>query len=246
MGGIYRWVGAHRAQVGAIVFWLVLFVVARQYMVQNDLTFEDGIRQLRDVLVATWYGPLIYLAAYMVRPLIFFPASLLTVLAGNIYGLALGFVYGLIAGSLSSVVPYAAGRWLATDDTATSAEDDRLSPLRRFSGLMRRNPFQSTLIMRLLYMPYDAVSFFAGMLRIAFLPFITATAIGNIAGTFAFVGIGASIEGDITQGDISLNPAVFAFSLLIFIVSIGISRYLNGRKTADLMGADQHDGQQTV
>jgi uncharacterized membrane protein YdjX (TVP38/TMEM64 family) len=102
--------------------------------------------------------------------------------------------------------------------------------LKRFTGLMRRNPFQAILTMRLLYLPYDAVSLVAGNLRLPFIAFFLATALGNVAGTFAFVGIGASIEGDIAAGEISLNPVTLVVSGVILVVSLAISRYLNSRQ----------------
>jgi len=84
--------------------------------------------------------------------------------------------------------------------------------------------------MRLLYLPYDTVSALAGGLRMGFVPFFIATAIGNIAGTFAFVGIGASIEGDLSQGEFSLDPVVFVSSIVIFIISLAINYVLRSRE----------------
>ena len=226
------WINKHRTQLVAVTFWLVVLITTRQYMQANDLTFRELTNQLAEVLTGTWYGPLIYIVVYLIRPLILFPASLLAILAGSIYGLALGFVYGLIAGTLSAAVPYFAGRWFAGEEQATEQvqEDGDSNLFGRFITLMRRNPFQAILMMRLLYMPYDAVSLLAGGLRIGFVPFATATLIGNLGGTFSFVGFGASLQGDITTGDISINPWILALSISILIASLALSRYLNKRE----------------
>ncbi len=240
MQSILAWLKAHLPQIFALFIWGIVIVVICQYMLSNDLTFEDIVRQLGDVLVNTWYGPLIYIIVYMLRPLLFFPASLLTVLAGNVYGLWFGFAVGLLAGTLSAIVPYGVGWWFWRSKPP-GINESATSSIGRFAQAMRRAPFQSILVMRLLYLPYDTVSFFAGGLRMALVPFFFATAIGNIAGTFAFIGIGASIEGDITQGDISLNPVVFLFSVLIFVISIGVSWMLNKRPPEALIGESNHD-----
>jgi uncharacterized membrane protein YdjX (TVP38/TMEM64 family) len=67
------------------------------------------------------------------------------------------------------------------------------------------------------------VSYLAGFLRIKYLPFILATALGSIPGTIAFVGFGASVES-FDGGLPSLNPVTLGVSLAIFIVSIALSR----------------------
>ncbi|MEO1287034.1 MAG: VTT domain-containing protein, partial [Chloroflexota bacterium] len=201
----------------------------------NDIGFGELIRQLSDILTGTWYGPLLYIVVYLLRPLILFPASLLTLLAGNIFGLAYGFVYALIAGTTSSVIPYAVGRWFSNEDEAKeeALDDEKGSRIKQFMGLLRKNPFQAVLTMRLLFLPYDAVSLLAGAFRVGFVPFFLATAIGNIGGTFAYVGAGASIEGDITTGnlsDVSLNPVTIALTVAILVISIVVSRVLSKRQ----------------
>jgi uncharacterized membrane protein YdjX (TVP38/TMEM64 family) len=196
-------------------------------MTSNSLTFADLTRQLQTLLMGTWYGPLLYILVYLLRPLIVFPASLLTILGGSIFGLGWGFVVVLIAGTLSAALPYVVGRWFSRGGESQTKTHPRIQS---FLDLLRRTPFQAVLIMRLIYLPYDAVSLLVGSLRIGFLPFIAATALGNTAGTLSFVGIGASIEGDLASGDLSLNPTILLFSGLILILSIVLSRMLKRRE----------------
>jgi uncharacterized membrane protein YdjX (TVP38/TMEM64 family) len=85
------------------------------------------------------------------------------------------------------------------------------------------------MIMRFIFLPYDAVSYLAGFLRIHYWAFIFATALGSIPGTIAFVGFGASIEtfdGALPK----LNPVTLGFSVAIFIVSIALSRVFKKRE----------------
>ncbi len=80
------------------------------------------------------------------------------------------------------------------------------------------------------FLPYDAVSYLAGFLEIRYWPFILATALGSIPGTIAFVGFGASIEA--FDGALpALNPRTLAFSALIFLASIALSRLFKMRET---------------
>lgn len=242
MPTLIAWIRRHTTQLIAVIFWVGLLIVVNRYMSVNDLTFAELAQQLNDVLTGTWYGPLIYIGVYLLRPLILFPASLLTILAGSIFGLAAGFVYALIAGTLSAGLPYALGRWFASDDDPVEEADNRIQ---QFTGMMRRHPFQAVLTMRLLYLPYDVVSIVAGNLKLPFIAFALATAIGNIGGTFAYVGVGASVEGDITAGQVSLNPAIIALSALILVVSLGISRVMQRRQQSQDAADQPEDNNET-
>lgn len=228
---IIPWIRTHPAAVIAVVFWAIVLLGVRQYMQANDLSFADMANQLSDLLRAHWYGVLIYIGVYLVRPLILFPASILTILGGSVFGLFPGAIYVLIAGTLSAVLPYAVGRWFASDSAAGSADENALQ---RFVKLLQRRPFQAVLIMRLIYLPYDAVSLLAGSLRISFPRFLLATGLGNLAGTLSFVGIGASLEGDLGAGEISLNPETLVFSVVILILSLAISRWLSRSQQGEL------------
>ncbi len=221
-----NWLKMHRLKLLALLFWVILVLIVRQVMQTQQITFAELTNLLGDTLTGSWYGPLLYLVAYLLRPLVLFPASLMTALAGNVFGLGWGFVIGLIAGTLSAGIPYAIGRWFSGDENPLTDRDDT-SRLRRFTDLLKDNPFQAVLTMRLLYLPYDAVSVLAGNLRIPFWKFALATATGNLGGTFAFVGLGASIEGDLASGQLSLNPGVLVFSLVVLVASLALSRYLN-------------------
>lgn len=226
------WAGIvrYRLQLLAVAFWLGLVLLARQMMAVNELTPVELVEQFGRVLTGTWYGPLIYMAVYTLRPVTLFPASPLAVLAGSLWGLGLGFVYGLLAGTLSAVIPYLAGRWLTLDAGATSDDSDKQGVIQRIVRMIQTSPFQSVLMTRLLYFPYDTVSVVAGSLRVAFVPFFLATALGNVVGTFAFVGVGASLEGDLVTGDVSFNPLMLVISIGVLVASIVISRRLRARQ----------------
>jgi uncharacterized membrane protein YdjX (TVP38/TMEM64 family) len=221
---LLRWIKRYRTQLIAVCIWVVLLLCVQQYMRVNDLTFASLSNQLSTLLRETGFGPLIYIGIYLLRPLILFPASLLTILGGSVFGLWPGFLIVLVAGTVSSITPYAVGRWFsATQQTPASSSN---GTVQRFADLLKRTPFQTTLTMRLLYLPYDLVSILAGSLRIPLVTFLAATGLGNIAGTLSYVGIGASIQGDLSSGTLSLDPATILISIIILIVSLVVSRML--------------------
>lgn len=221
---IWVWMKAHRTALTAVLFWLVMIAGVRYYLVENDLAFAELATQLQTILSTSWYGPVLYILVYTVRPLVLFPAWLLTILGGNVFGLWAGFAYALLGGTASSALPYILGRWFSSSRTD---EISRETSFQKFTKTLRQNPFQTILIMRLLYLPYDAVNILAGSLRIPFFAFLGATALGNLGGTLSFVGVGASVEGNLFNSGISLNPDALVVSVGILVLSLGFSRLLN-------------------
>jgi uncharacterized membrane protein YdjX (TVP38/TMEM64 family) len=221
----------HRLKIIAFIGWGILIAAAWAYMSANQLSPGELIQQLRDVLVNTWYGPVLYVLVYLfLRPVILFPASWLSILAGSVYGFGVGFLLGWVVGTLSSFFPYAVGRWFTND--VSDIQDEQAKGLRRFTQLVQRHPFEATLTLRLIWLPYDVVSIFLGSLHVPFLTFLAATALANINGTFAFVSLGAAFEGSLATGDFSsFNPTTLALSAVVWLISIGLAQYLRRQRT---------------
>ena len=72
------------------------------------------------------------------------------------------------------------------------------------------------------------MNYLAGFLRIRWIPFIAATALGALPGTLAFTLFGASIER-FDGGIPALNPWVLAASVALFLASLALSRLLKRR-----------------
>ena len=100
----------------------------------------------------------------------------------------------------------------------------------RFVGPMRRNPFMSILTMRLLFLPYDAVNYGAGFLKIPLVPYLIATFVGTLLGIATFVALGASISiEEFTRNGITVNAINSTFliiSALIFVGSLVVAALL--------------------
>lgn len=219
----------HWQKIVAIVIWVGLVGGLFTYIRLNDLTLGDTLRRLVE-LMQTPYGPLIYILAYALRPLTFFSAIVLTLSAGAIFGSVWGIFFTVIAANISATVAYGMGRVLGTgmfDESASTGI------VRRYAERMRKNSFETTLIMRVIFLPYDLVSYLAGFLRIDYRAFILATILGSIPGTVSFVLAGASVPvADILANRIrpTFNPWSLAVSVVLLIISIAFSRYLKRRE----------------
>lgn len=215
----------HGQKLVGLLFWLTLIIAYIWYTTTNDLTPLAAVQALIEILQNSPYGPLIYIIVYIVRPLIFFSAALLTLSGGFIFG-PLGILYTIIGSNISSTVAYFVGRYFG-QGLLDSEEAQGL--LQRYTARMRKNSFESVLVMRFIFLPYDLVSYAAGFLKIRYVPFILATILGSIPGTITFVLFGASIEGDFTGGTPSFNPVNLAISAVLFVVSLALSRFFRAK-----------------
>lgn len=224
----------YKSQVLAVTLWIIAGISANLYMQINGLTLVEFADEMSHLLTGNWYGPLLYILAYFLRPLTFFPGTPITMLAGYEYGLWWGFLYAMLGGLVSVTIPYATGRWFSDEDQLSELLSKNQNRLFLLIRTLRDNPFQTTLTTRFLYLPYDLVNFAAGSLHIPFLPFITATALGNLMNAFIMVSIGASIEASFTEGEFTFNPILLIFSGVIWLISYLITRYLKQQQLKEI------------
>ncbi|MEP7136669.1 MAG: TVP38/TMEM64 family protein [Chloroflexota bacterium] len=220
------WLQEHAQKVIALFFWALLITGYQWYAKSNQLSSLEFAQKLLDFLKDGFWGPLIYVGIYALRPLILFPSTILTLAGGFVFGPVLGVIYTVIASNISSTIAFFVGYYLGEGLLRDDGSDGLIQ---RYARRMRENSFETVMIMRFIFLPYDAVSYLAGFLRIHYWAFILATALGSIPGTMAFIGFGASIEtfdGALPK----LNPVTLGFSVAIFIVSLALSRIFKKRE----------------
>ena len=209
----------------ALAFWVTAFAAYQWYAWRNDLSPLDVVRHLIDFFSASLYGPLLFILIYTVRPLLLFPATLLTIAAGFVFGPLLGVVLIVIGSNASALLAYVVGRFFGQ---GLLSEGKAGGIVQRYTTRLREHSFETVFLLRLLFAPYDLVNYLAGFLRIRWIPFIAATALGALPGTLAFTLFGASIER-FDGGIPALNPWVLAASVALFLASLGLSRLLKRR-----------------
>lgn len=208
--------------------WLALLAAYWLYTRANAITPLAAVQRLIAFMGSSGAGMVVYVLAYMLRPVLFFPATLLTLAAGYLYGPVLGVAIVVLASNLSSMVAYFIGRFFGAGIVAQSSSR---GVLQQYADRLRRNSFETVLIMRFIFLPYDLVSYFAGFLRIRWQGFLLATALGSIPGTISFIMFGTSVEGTFGATLPRLNPASLAVGALMFAVSLGLSRWFRRRET---------------
>ncbi len=221
-----RWYEAHAQKLIALFFWVILLSSYQWYAYSYQLSSLQVVQQLFAFLTDSFWGPLLYILLYAIRPLILFPSTPLTLVGGFIFGPIWGVLYTILASNSSAMVAYFVGRYFGQGLLPEGASNNFVQ---RYATRLRQNSFETILIMRFVFMPYDLVNYFAGFLQIRWLPFILATALGSIPGTIAFIWFGASIER--FDGAIpSLNPTTLTASIIIFVISLLLARVFKKRE----------------
>lgn len=215
-----------RAVVGGL--WLAAIIAWQTHQNSSGLSTVQNAQRFIDVVGASWWGVFAYFLVYLARPIVLFPASLLTIVGGILFGPVLGALVVVIAANASAMVAYGIGRLLGRAPGRSASKDDE-SVARRWTNRMREHSFETVLIMRLLFLPYDVVSYLAGILRLRWLPFLVATALGSLPGTVSFVLLGASLDG-VDEGLDGIDQVALVAGVMIFVASLVVARRVRRRQ----------------
>lgn len=216
-------------KIAASIFWLIILSCFFSYKNIYGISSKDILVELYNFTTGTVWGPIIYMAAYAIRPIIFFPATLMTMLSGALFGLPLGILYTIIGENASANLAYWIGRFFGKGSRV-----ENISYIGRWVKKLRSEPFISVLIMRFIYLPFDLTNYACGILNVRWKAYFFATALGILPGLTTFVGFGATLRptfenatsGDsLNTGALEINWTVGLFSLAIFISSLLLAKY---------------------
>ncbi len=217
------------AKIIGLVFWGTIISCFLTYKEMSGLSSKDLLVELYKFTTGTVWGPIIYMAAYAIRPIIFFPATLMTMLSGALFGLPLGVLYTIIGENASANLAYWIGRFFGK---GTNLEDS--SFVGPWVKKLKDEPFISVLIMRFIYLPFDLTNYVSGILGVKWRAYFLATLLGILPGLTTFVGFGATLRptfenatsgSSLNLDSIEIDWTVGALSLTIFIGSLFLARY---------------------
>ena len=206
------------------IFWVILIYSFQHYRITNGLSYQDVLFQTLEFFTSTMWGPLVYMVLYAIRPLILFPATLLTALSGALFGFWWGILYTVVGENASANLAYWIGRFFGKD---LRLED---SIIGKWIEALRKNSFETVLLMRLFYVPFDLTNYGSGIVRAKWREYFFATLIGIMPGLTTFVALGAALDIEKFKMDgltfNAFDPKFLALSVFIFIISLLLSRGL--------------------
>ncbi|MBN8207816.1 TVP38/TMEM64 family protein [Bacillus sp. NTK071] len=191
--------------------WLkwIGFLAAVSLLIWFSRSYLDfRVEEIRDwILSFGILAPIVYMVIYTIRPLIFFPASVLSIAGGLAFGSLFGTIYTVIGATGGAVLSFIVARKLGK----TIAKKDWQGKGRKLQEQLEKNGFFYVLFFR--FVPlfnFDLISYSAGLSKIKFTSFFLGTLIGIIPGTFAYNFLGSSL----VTGD----PKVIAIAVGVFIL----------------------------
>lgn len=170
----------------ALIF--LVFIAFRFLKIDFSKVSEEEFRNWVKSLGA--WGPIIYIIVYILRPLILFPAGVLSAAAGIIWGTGVGFLYLQIAANISSTIEFLLARSFARG----LVEKYLKGKLVNLDAKIERHGFLTVLLIRLIpNVAWDIQNLSLGLTKVKFRDYFSATLIGIMPGSFAFVFFGSSL-----------------------------------------------------
>ncbi len=208
-----------------LLFILLFFIgisLALRYLNINfsQVTLEAFKNKINSLGI---WGPIAYIIFYLLRPLVLFPAAILSASSGVIWGLK-GLIYLLIAANISANAEFFIARYFARQ----AMERLIKGKISNLDERIERHGFLTVLLVRLIpNVAWDIQNLALGITNVKFRDFFFATLIGIIPGSFALVYFGASVINVLT------NPKNFWMIIAAILIFAGIymvQRYLKKTK----------------
>lgn len=169
-------------------------------------TVRDAIRGWGTV------APLIFTGAFVLRPFIFFPSTLLFLAGGLAFGVAWGTFYAAAGATIGAVIGFTIARIFGRDFVREQF-GDRLPDLQQ-----SRWGFGLVALLNLIpIVPMTAINYGAGLSSMELLPFTVATATGLSPRAFAYSFFGHSLL-DIRSKEFLLAAALLLALLVIPLI----------------------------
>lgn len=205
--------------------WLILFVSGLFYWWQSGIPLQKIPFELEAWLeqFGLLKAALIYIVFYAVRPLILFPASLLTIASGLVFGPWLGILFTIVGENASANVAFSLVRWFGRDLVAAREQEDSFAA--RWDHRLAQNGLVTVLVMRLIYLPFDLVNFACGLTSMRQRDFAIGTFVGILPALISFVLFGGVAAGGNQNRLLTLGLAV-----LFFFLGLVIARLFRNRE----------------
>ena len=167
------------------------------------------------------YGGLVLIGVLILRPFTFLPAMFIAPFSGFLFGPFWGSVYTLIGENLAANVAFLVSRFFRREGGY------ELSWVREVDLKVRENGFIATLFLRLVWTPYEVVSYGMGFTSISHRDFALASVLGIAPSLLFFVFLGSSFQrgNDVLGWVVLLGFAVGCLLLTFVGVRLLSSRY---------------------
>lgn len=193
--------------------------------------FVDVPRMLVDAL--SWIeglgllGMAMFVVLYIVACVFVLPGSILTLGAGAIYGLGVGFTLVSVGSTLGASATFVIGRYMARDWVAGKVSSSRTFTL--IDEAVAAQGWKIVFLTRLTpLIPFNIQNYGYGLTKVDLLPYVIASWIGMMPGTVLFTYVG-TLGGDAAEGGSSaatwaMRGVALVATILVTVVITRIAK----------------------
>ncbi|MDQ6917111.1 MAG: VTT domain-containing protein, partial [Pseudomonadota bacterium] len=172
------------ATIIAAIVLLCAMALAWRYAPLRELINTEALARMAEAFARSPFAPLVVVAAYMVGGLMVIPVTVMIAVTGIVFGPLLGFIYALVAETLSAMFIYFIGVKLGRA-TVRRVAGKRINELSR--RIAKRGLIAVVVVRMLPIAPFTIINLIAGASHIAFRDFVLGTIIGMAPGTLLLV-----------------------------------------------------------
>lgn len=186
-------------------------VRARHDLPLTPESVRDAIRNWGPI------APLIFTGAFVMRPFLFFPSTLLFLAGGLAFGVVWGTLYAAVGATLGAVIGFGLARWLGREFVQQQFGDSLpdLQHARWGAGLV-------CLLNLIPIVPMTAINYGAGLSSMEVLPFTIAVSVGLTPRAFAYSFFGHALL-DIGSREFLLSSGLL---LTLLVIPLWLRRHL--------------------
>lgn len=206
----FRWKGV---AIGLII--ALAFAAARFFHLQDHL--KQALAWVGSL--GPW-GPLLFIALYILATVLFIPGSVLTLGAGALFGVIAGSVYVSVGSTLGATAAFLLGRHIARDAIAR-----KLSGNTRFAAIDKAVANEGWKIVGLTRLspafPFTLLNYGFGLTQVSLRQYVLASWIGMMPGTVMYVYLGSLATA--ATGERTRTPAEWALYGVGLVATIGVT-----------------------
>ena len=215
-------------QIATFIIWAFIVTSFILFKKNTGATIEEmSIGLYNFISGSTFWGPFIYMALYAIRPVVLFPATVMTFMSWALFGFLPGLLFTMIWENLSAAFAYFLGKVFGKKLVHSDEDTSLIGTLREKAN---KSPFMAILSARLLFFPFDITNYISGFLGIRFRSFMLATIVGIIPGASVFILAGSAFHNqqitsfsDLTKG---IDVTLLYLAAGLFVCTIILSKIL--------------------
>ncbi|QKS73193.1 TVP38/TMEM64 family protein [Paenalkalicoccus suaedae] len=197
-----------------IFLLLTILIIISTLLYLNANVWQISPETIRDYITSLGaFAPLAYVLIYTVRPLILFPASVLSLAGGLLFGPIYGTMLIVIGATGGAVLSFLVARKLGKN----IAGKEWTGKAKKLQVQLEQNGFLYVLLIRLIpVFNFDMISYVAGISKVRLRDFFFGTLLGIIPGAFAYSFLGSSFVG----GDVTIIIIAISVFILLSVIPV--------------------------